>query len=65
MGRHVANYPALPTTLIERDDYKSLVELNDVIIKACADNVTLRYQTAADLYEDLVRLQTRLAKQPT
>ena len=65
MGRHVANYPALPTTLIERDDYKSLVELNDVIIKACADNVNLRYQSAADLHEDLVRLQSRLAKQPT
>jgi CHASE2 domain-containing sensor protein len=62
MGRHVANYPALPTTLIERDDYKALLELNDLIIKACADNVALRYQSAADLHEDLVRLQSRLAK---
>jgi CHASE2 domain-containing sensor protein len=62
MGRHVANYPALPTTLIERDDYKALLELNDLIIKACAENVALRYQSAADLHEDLVRLQSRLAK---
>lgn len=62
MGRNIANYPALPTTLIERDDYKALVELNDIIIKACSDNVALRYQSAADLHEDLVRLQTRLVK---
>jgi serine/threonine protein kinase len=62
MGRAVANYPALPSTFIERDDYKSLVDLNDIIIKACADNVAIRYRSAADLHEDLVRLQTRLAK---
>jgi serine/threonine protein kinase len=62
MGRHVANYPALPTTLIERDDYKALLELNDLIIKACAENVALRYHSAADLHEDLLRLQARLAK---
>jgi CHASE2 domain-containing sensor protein len=62
MGRHVANYPALPTTLIERDDYKALLELNDLIIKACADNVALRYQSAVGLHDDLVRLQSRLVK---
>lgn len=65
MGRHVSNYPALPTTLIERDDYKSLVELNDIIIKACADNVSLRYQTASELHDALAGLQTRLVKHAT
>lgn len=62
MGRHVANCPALPTSLIERSDYKGLLELNEIITKAAADNINFRYQSAAALHADLLRLQTRFAK---
>ncbi|HMJ65867.1 MAG TPA: serine/threonine-protein kinase, partial [Candidatus Binatia bacterium] len=62
MGRHVAKCPDLPTSLIERSDYKALLELNEIVIKAAADNVQFRYQSAADLHADLVQLQVRLAK---
>ncbi len=64
MGRNIGNYPALPTTLIERPDYKGLIELNEIILRACADNVRLRYQSAGALHADLLRLQERLEKSP-
>jgi CHASE2 domain-containing sensor protein len=62
MGRHVSQCPALPTSLIERSDYKGLLELNEIVAKAAAENVQFRYQSAAALHRDLVELQTRLVK---
>jgi CHASE2 domain-containing sensor protein len=62
MGRHVSQCPALPTSLIERSDYRALLELNEIVAKAAAENVQFRYQSAAALHRDLVELQTRLVK---
>ncbi len=62
MGRHVSQCPALPTSLIERSDYKALLELNEIVAKAAAENVQFRYQSATTLHADLVELQTRLVK---
>jgi CHASE2 domain-containing sensor protein len=62
MGRHVSQCPALPTSLVERSDYKALLELNEIVTKAAAENVQFRYHSAAALHADLVTLEARLAK---
>ena len=60
MGRDKEKYPTFPTTLAERPDKDELLLLNEIICKACEADVRQRYQSAAELQADLLRLQQRL-----
>ena len=64
MGLECQQYPELPSTLLERADRAELFQLNEIILKACHDDRTVRYQSAAQLHAALVRLQTTLQARP-
>jgi serine/threonine protein kinase len=63
MGRNLENFPELPSTLFERSDRRELLQLNEIILKACEVNASRRYKTATEMREDLLRLQTRMSAQ--
>jgi WD40 repeat protein len=56
-GRDRQDYPELPTDLRLLSDREGVVELNEVIIKACHNEPRRRYATAREMHEDLVLLQ--------
>lgn len=56
-GRGRQEFPKLPAQFAEWDDASRLVELNAVILKACAPDPRRRYQSAHDMAADLVLLQ--------
>lgn len=60
MGRDRLQYPDLPTSLVAGSGDPFLLELNQIILKACENDSTRRYQSADDLKTDLLRLQERL-----
>lgn len=51
------DYPRLPADLHARPDRKELLELNEVILRACAAHPENRYSDAAALLDDLRLLQ--------
>jgi serine/threonine protein kinase len=56
-GRDRQEFPKLPANLDEWDDAPRLVELNAVILKACANDPRQRYQSAHEMAADLLLLQ--------
>ena len=56
-GRDRQEFPKLPANLAEWPDAAPLVELNAVILKACANDPRQRYQSAHDMAADLLLLQ--------
>lgn len=56
-GRDRQEFPKLPANLDEWSDAPRLVELNTVILKACAHDPARRYQTAHEMAADLLLLQ--------
>ncbi len=60
MGRDRLQFPDLPTTFEARPDGVELVQLNEIILKACENDAQLRYQSAAELRTDLLRLRADL-----
>ena len=56
-GKDRQTYPELPTQLGDFGDQKEYLELNEVIVKACASDARRRYRSAADLHSDLLLLQ--------
>ncbi len=56
-GHDRQEFPKLPAQFAEWDDAPRLVELNAVILKACAQDPRERYQSAHDMAADLVLLQ--------
>jgi serine/threonine protein kinase len=50
-------YPELPADFHARADHAGLVELNEIVVKACANQGPDRYQSVADLMADLALLQ--------
>ena len=62
MGRDKERYPTFPTTLAERPDKDELLLLNEIICKACEADIRRRYQSAAELHADLLRLQERIGR---
>jgi CHASE2 domain-containing sensor protein len=60
MGRDREQFPELPTTLVERPDKDALLQLNEIILKACETDPRRRYRTAAEMHEDLRKLQEEL-----
>jgi CHASE2 domain-containing sensor protein len=61
MGRGREYFPELPTTLVERGDYRELLLLNEIILKACEKDLNIRYQAAAELHADLLALQSKIS----
>ena len=47
-----------PTNITELPDRAAFAELNEVLLRACAPDVKLRYESAADLHVDLALLQS-------
>jgi hypothetical protein len=60
-GCPATRHPELPTALGERKDARDLMRLMDIINKACATRYEDRYQSAAEMRDDLQKLRTRLS----
>ncbi|HXJ61273.1 MAG TPA: WD40 repeat domain-containing serine/threonine protein kinase [Verrucomicrobiae bacterium] len=52
-GRDRLDFPQLPAALGETPEAEALLDLNEVMARACAPNVKLRYATASELEADL------------
>jgi serine/threonine protein kinase len=57
-GKDRQEFPALPADVASRRDHPLLLELNCILLKACATGTKERYQSAADLETDLQLLAT-------
>lgn len=55
-GKDRQDFPDLPTELLDRDN-SGLAELNEIWVKACANNPAERYASADQLLEDLNQLR--------
>ncbi|MBI4326407.1 MAG: protein kinase [Chloroflexi bacterium] len=56
-GQDRQNYPALPKALEEASSFQELLELFEIIQKACQTDIRRRYQAADEMYADLLLLQ--------
>lgn len=56
-GKDRQDFPQLPPDLSAHPDYAALLELNEVILKACETDPRRRYASATELREDLAHLQ--------
>ena len=56
-GKDRQEFPQLPSDLQSHPDYAALLELNEVILKACETDPRQRYASASALREDLELLQ--------
>lgn len=57
-GKDRTEFPSLPVTLENFEQHADLLELNAVIVKACASDWRQRYQSAEELASDLALLQS-------
>ncbi len=55
-GMDRREFPKLPDVLRSRPDAAQVFELNEIILKACAQNSEQRYQTCAEMHADLALL---------
>ena len=62
MGKDRLDFPELSSNLDERADKDRLLQLNEVLLKACAHNPARRYASADDLQHDLARIQAGRTK---
>ena len=58
-GMACSDFPALPEGVRTWPDCDQAFELNEVVLKACHEDATKRYQTAVEMRIDLERLQQR------
>lgn len=56
-GCSAARFPELPTTISERADARELMNVMDVVNRACERNVKRRYKSPADLKAHLAKLK--------
>lgn len=56
-GKDRHDFPELPDNLRELPDQDVLIELNAVLVRACATDPRQRYQSAEELHADLALLQ--------
>lgn len=61
MGLNCEMFPELPATLVERSDHSDLLRLNKILLKACRQDATQRYQTAAELLDELRQAKSQMA----
>jgi len=57
MGKDRKEFPEPATLMFDRGETELLMELNAVILKACASRPERRYQSAEEMHEDLALLQ--------
>ncbi|MBI2926689.1 MAG: serine/threonine protein kinase [Verrucomicrobia bacterium] len=57
-GKDRQEFPQLPADLSRRSDHAGLLELNEVIVKACENDPHQRYESAAALHADLALLRS-------
>jgi eukaryotic-like serine/threonine-protein kinase len=57
MGKDRLDFPELSSNLDERADKERLLQLNEVLLKACASNPDKRYQDADEMGRDLERIE--------
>jgi hypothetical protein len=62
MGKDRLDFPELISNLDERSDKDRLLQLNEVLLKACAHNPARRYASADDLRHDLTRIEAGKTK---
>jgi WD40 repeat protein len=55
LDRH--DFPRLPLTADDLEQQRDLLELNAIVLKACASDPKLRYQSAEEILSDLALLQ--------
>ncbi|HEV2965628.1 MAG TPA: bifunctional serine/threonine-protein kinase/formylglycine-generating enzyme family protein [Chthoniobacterales bacterium] len=56
-GKDRLDFPEIDSQLSKRPDREQLLQLNDVLIKACAHDPKKRYASAADMHRDLRALE--------
>jgi len=56
-GRDRRDFPQLPENFAGSPDHKTLLELNEVILKACQNDPSQRYTSAAEMLADIDRLR--------
>ena len=57
MGKDRMDFPAVNTDIAELPDKTRLLRLNDVLLRACANDCGERYATAEEMHDDLLRLR--------
>ncbi len=55
-GKDRLDFPEIDSQLSTRPDREQLLQLNDVLVKACAHDPKKRYRAAADMHRDLTAL---------
>lgn len=58
MGKDRLDFPEVPTALESLGDKDHVMELNEVLLKACAGKLKNRYSSARDMHADLSRLKS-------
>ncbi len=63
MGKDRLDFPELSSNLDEREDKERLLQLNEVLLKACAHTPNRRYESAEEMRRDLARIAAGKPKQ--
>jgi serine/threonine protein kinase len=56
-GKDRLDFPEIDSQLSMRPDRERLLQLNDVLVKACANDPKKRYESAAEMHRDLAALE--------
>jgi formylglycine-generating enzyme required for sulfatase activity/serine/threonine protein kinase len=56
-GKDRLDFPEIASRLSSRPDREALLRLNDVLLKACANNLRKRYTSAAQMRDELAALE--------
>jgi DNA-binding NarL/FixJ family response regulator len=65
MGRDRREFPQLPRSIMDQAHIVEFFELNRIILRACAADHHKRYQSAAEMHADFLRLKQRLTPEET
>jgi serine/threonine protein kinase len=60
MGMGESHFPELPSSVADGNNVPDLLRFNEIILKACAPDFRLRYQSAAEMEHALVALAEKL-----
>ncbi|HXJ61253.1 MAG TPA: serine/threonine-protein kinase [Verrucomicrobiae bacterium] len=60
MGQRAESFPELPATALDRPDTAALFQLNQILLRACHEEIGQRYGSAAELRAGLLELQAQL-----